>query len=142
MNKDKIYYLAGPMTGIPQFNFPAFEEAAKVLRRDYGLIIISPVETDLPAPREFCLASSDGKLDEKGLVGGESWGKILGRDVELIADACSGIILLPNWDTSAGARLEAFVGLLRGYPLYEYDYEIILALRPGPCLNMLRNSLI
>ena len=34
--------------------------------------------------------------------------------VKLIADQVQGIIFLPNWQKSRGARLEAFVGLLQG----------------------------
>ena len=37
------FYICGPMRGIPQFNFPAFDEAAE-LARAQGLIIINPAE--------------------------------------------------------------------------------------------------
>jgi hypothetical protein len=108
------------MTGIPQFNFPAFEAAAKELR-DVGLTIISPVETDSPTVREAALASEDGRLDKAGKIAGESWGQILGRDVELIADKCNGIILLSGWEKSKGARLEVVTGLLCYHTIFMYE---------------------
>lgn len=105
------YYLAGPMTGIPQFNFPAFDEAAARLRR-YGFEVISPHEQDSPAVQEAARNSPDGKLDSNDRIAGESWGQILARDVRLVADDVDGIVFLPGWEKSRGARLEAFVGLL------------------------------
>lgn len=38
-------YVAGPMRGIPEFNFPAFNLAAKNLRAD-GHVVFNPAERD------------------------------------------------------------------------------------------------
>jgi hypothetical protein len=105
-------YVAGPMTGLPQFNFPAFDRAARLLRGD-GFEVISPAELDSPAVRAAALASPDGKL------GGETWGDMLARDVKLIADEVEAIVVLPGWSKSRGARLEVFVALLCGKPVFE-----------------------
>lgn len=40
-----ILYLAGPMRGIPEFNFPAFMSAAADLRAQ-GHIVFNPAERD------------------------------------------------------------------------------------------------
>ena len=112
-------YLAGPMTGIPKFNFPAFEAAAQSLRAQ-GYEIISPHEQDSPAVQAAAWASTDGKLDNHEAGAGETWGQILARDVQIIADRVEGIAFLPNWHKSRGARLEAFVGLLCNRRFFEY----------------------
>lgn len=78
-------YLAGPMSGIKGFNFPAFHAAAKVLRAA-GYIIVSPAETDPPEVQAVAIASPDGKYDGAGKVGGETWGDMLARDVKMLAD--------------------------------------------------------
>ena len=106
----KPLYLAGPMTGIPQANFPLFDQAAAELR-NAGFTIISPAELDDPEERRRAL---DGELPA------QTWGDFLSRDVKLIADECDGIIFLPNWWESRGARLEAFVALLSGKDLFAY----------------------
>lgn len=107
------WYLAGPMTGIPQFNFPLFQRAAQELR-DNEFEIVSPAELDSDEITQAALASKDGSPGS-GSTNGETWGDFLARDVKLIADLVGGVIFLPGWEKSRGARLEAFVGLLCGH---------------------------
>lgn len=118
MSTPKSFYLAGPMTGIPQFNFPAFEEAANSLR-NRGFKIVSPAELDSPAVREFCMASPDGKYSNNNIAG-ETWGQMLTRDVRIVADEVDGVVLLPGWENSRGARLEAFVAKLCNKEFFDY----------------------
>lgn len=109
------------MTGYPQFNFPLFKKAAAELRAE-GMEIHSPNEADSPAVQAAALASKDGQLDANGKVAGETWGDILSKDVKIVADLVDGIVFLPNWQDSKGARLEAFVALLTGkhnFMMYE-----------------------
>lgn len=111
-------YVAGPMTGIPQMNFPAFDAAARNLRgRGYG--VVSPAELDSPESRAAALASVDG--NPVGYAEGETWGQFLARDVKLIADeGIEAIVVLPGWEKSRGARLETFVARLCGLPILRY----------------------
>ena len=103
----KGYYLAGPMAGRPQFNYPAFFKGAEILR-GRGFTVISPAELDDPATRAEALANANGDLSQIT----STWGDFLSRDVKIVADKVSGIILMPDWEKSRGARLEATVGLL------------------------------
>ena len=101
-------YLAGPMSGIPQFNFPAFDEAAKVLRAA-GLTVINPAEIDDPASRAAALASPDGSMADVP----ETWGDFLSRDVKIVADSgLAAIVCLPGWESSRGAIVETTVARL------------------------------
>lgn len=111
------------MTGIPQFNYPAFDEATKYLR-DHGYTVVSPAELDDPEIRAAALASPDGKMGS-GSVNGETWGDFLSRDVKLIADKVDIIVVIPGWEKSRGARLETFVGYaLCGKSVFKYpDFE-------------------
>jgi hypothetical protein len=131
----KTLYIAGPMSNIPQFNFPLFEAVTQVLRAD-GWTIISPHECDSEETRKSAWASPDGKA---GMEGSETWGECLARDVKMLADgtytadergvtgdkptAIDGIAFLPNWERSRGARLEAFVGLLTGKSFFSVTVD-------------------
>lgn len=107
------------MSGIPKFNFPAFYAAAKDLR-SVGYEIVSPAELDDADHAGEALRSASGAPGDSTTT----WGKCLGRDVQLIADECSGIVFLPAWEGSRGARLEAFTGFVVGLEFGLYTPEI------------------
>jgi hypothetical protein len=113
-------YIAGPMTGIPQFNIPAFDAAAADLRLE-GWDVVSPAELDDPAIRAISLASPDGAIATLESHG-QTHGDFLARDVKLIADdGIEAIVVLPGWEKSRGARHETFVAAaLGGLPVYTY----------------------
>lgn len=117
----KRVYIAGPMTGIPQFNFPAFDDAARDLRA-VGHDVVSPAELDDPEDRAAALASPDGQM-HGGHHMNKTWGDFLARDVKLIADdGIEAIYVLSGWSRSRGARLETFVGkAMCGIPVFMYD---------------------
>lgn len=125
MEKPNAYYLAGPMTGIPQFNFPTFYEATARLREG-GYTIISPAEMDAEGGIDAeALASTDG--DNTKLT--KTWGDLLARDVKIVADKVRGIIFLPGWFNSRGARLEAFTGLLCAHEFGFYRRDSVELVR-------------
>lgn len=99
-------YLAGPMRGRPEFNFPAFYAAAKDLRAQ-GYEVFSPAEKD---------NERHGKDISKGNVNGDEavataeYGfnlrEALGIDLAYICGEADGIALLPGWENSKGANAE------------------------------------
>jgi hypothetical protein len=119
-------YVAGPMTHIPQFNFPAFDSMAAALRRA-GFRVVSPAELDNEADRKAAMASPDGSALDYGNGVKATWGDFLARDVKLLADGdaigpIDGIVVLPGWQKSRGARLETFVGrMLCDKPVFTWD---------------------
>jgi Domain of unknown function (DUF4406) len=77
-------YVAGPMTGIESFNFPAFNAKADELR-NYGWTVLNPAD--------------------HGILEGAQWGDYLRFDIGLLG-TCEAICMLPGWTKSKGARLE------------------------------------
>lgn len=80
-------YVAGPMTGIPELNFPAFHRAAASLRAS-GYTVINPAEIN-PDP--------DAK-----------WEQCMREDIAQLV-TCDAIALLPGWQKSRGATLEQHI---------------------------------
>jgi nucleoside 2-deoxyribosyltransferase len=90
-------YVAGPMTGIPEYNAPAFRRAAQQLR-DEGFRVISPVEMD----------EEDGiSLEAEAATGdGWDWARALARDIAVVIRRVDAVVVLPGWTKSRGAFLE------------------------------------
>lgn len=81
-------YLSGPMTGLPEFNYPAFHAAALRLRAR-GWRVYNPAEHNWsPGVEPFPLRAAFAEYC---------------RFICLEADA---VIVLPGWEASAGARVE------------------------------------
>lgn len=115
-------YLAGPMSGIPGFNIPAFEAAAEVLRgQGYEVVVPHELDDASGLGKEKLMASEQGATEDHEKLG-KTWGDLLARDVKLIADeGIEGIVVLKGWEKSRGARLEVYVGLLNGLPIFYYS---------------------
>lgn len=139
MKNVKCWYLAGPMTGYPQFNFPAFHAAAERLR-EAGFNVVSPAELDADAgTAEAAMASEHGDLKEAGIE--MTHGDFLARDVKLIADKCDGIAFLPGWEKSKGAKLEAFVGILYGATFASYSHTMLEQMHPKMVLTKITRDI-
>lgn len=86
-------YIAGPMTGLPEYNYPAFNAEARVWRCR-GFEVENPAEgPDLP-----------------------SWAAYMRRALRQLL-TCDAICLLPGWTTSKGATVEWLVASVLGLQL-------------------------
>jgi hypothetical protein len=119
---EPFWYLGGPMTGIPQFNFPRFQAVAANLRAT-GKNIVSPAELDDPATEAAALASPDG-APGSGAANGEAYEDFLGRDLIIVSlPTCVGMICIEGWHNSRGARGESWVISYLKKELLEYREE-------------------
>lgn len=98
-----LIYLSGPMTGLPNNNVPAFNKAAKLLRKA-GYKVVNPAELDRGEP---C----------------RSWEDCLRRDIRALTK-CTDIATLPGWKRSRGAHLEVCVGKALSFAVHTLQYYL------------------
>lgn len=88
-------YIAGPMTGLPDFNYPAFHAAAAAIA-----------------------AQGDEALNPAENFGGDQsrpYADYIRRDLQMLLDA-DAVYFLPGWERSRGARMEWHVAEALGLP--------------------------
>ncbi|MFK9079649.1 DUF4406 domain-containing protein [Pseudomonas neuropathica] len=95
-------YLAGPITGFEDFNFPAFNKMAADLRAR-GYIVENPAE--------------------HGVVVDAEWGDYMAYDMTRLG-LCGLVAVLPGWENSNGARLEVRIARELGMPVVN-AYDLI-----------------
>lgn len=88
-------YLAGPMTGIKDFNFPAFDKAAKELE-DAGYIVFNPAANDRRRYGDDFLQHPE-RFDRRATMF---------DDTSWICNNANIIALLPGWERSKGVAVE------------------------------------
>lgn len=105
-------YLAGPMTNRPGFNFPLFFAAAKQLREQFNYDVLSPAEKDLERipwdEMQRIPGFDEGDLVEYTKHCTFTMANAMEWDLPAIQKS-NGIVLLPEWETSTGARWERTV---------------------------------
>lgn len=114
-------YVAGPMRGIPEFNFPAFHAATADLR-EQGHIVFNPAERDIEKTGVDISkgnATGDNALAEA--QHGFSLREALKDDLEFICLHADAIALLPGWENSKGARAELHTALALGLDVLHLD---------------------
>ena len=85
-------YISGPMSGLPDFNRPAFFRAAGELRFQ-GHKVVNPAELDVPDDTPWPLLM---RASLRGLL------------------ECDTIHMLPGWYRSRGAQLEHAIAIALG----------------------------
>lgn len=85
------------MTGIEDYNFPAFNRAAGMLRES-GWVVENPAD--------------------HGVVEGASWSDYLAYDLTRLG-TCGAVYLLRGWQNSKGAKLEYLIAKELGMVIIE-----------------------
>jgi hypothetical protein len=100
-------YIAGPMRGIPKYNFPAFDAAAERLYNE-GWDAVNPADLDRALgfdPEDF-----PADFDWTSLDSGLSLKDIVKKDLDAIQQ-CDAIFMLAGWERSKGAKAELAVAI-------------------------------
>jgi len=105
-------YLARPMTGIPHFNYPAFNAAAAFLR-SLGHSVFNPAEHDLETYGKD-ISNADGCAKTAAAEHGFDRRAALKADLTWICDNADAIAMLPGWTNSSGARAENALAVALG----------------------------
>ena len=108
MSDKKTIYIAGPMRGYKDYNFPAFDAATVELEKQ-GWNVISPAQMDRDV----------GFDPSKGEVTPEFIREAMLRDVEAIIKHADAIAMLEGWRDSDGARAEWAIAIWKRIPVYE-----------------------
>ena len=114
----KNFYLAGPMSGIANFNFPAFHAAAEHLR-SLGHKVFNPAERDIERHGGTDI-SKDNHAGDPSLaakVHGFSLREALADDTAYICKEANAIAMLPGWEKSNGARAEHALAVALGHSI-------------------------
>lgn len=93
-------YISGPMTGLPDLNFPAFNNAAEQLR-SLGHEVFNPAE----------------KQEENNPD--MTWLDYMRLDIKILMD-CDAVAYLPGSEKSRGAKIEMELARALGLPVQAY----------------------
>lgn len=107
LEQPKMIYLAGPMQGHPEFNFPTFHAVAHCLRMS-GHTVFNPAEKDIDRHGGVDISQGNlaGSLDHVKAKHGFSLRQALSEDLNFICKEANCIVLLPGWEKSNGAQAE------------------------------------
>lgn len=110
---NSTFYLAGPMRGYPDHNYPAFFDAAERIR-SRGFPVLNPAENCGPNA-ERAAAAADAKIKW-----GATFGDFFRPDLMMLADT-DALCMLPGWRESQGASLEYRIAREMGLPVFHLN---------------------
>lgn len=103
-------YIAGPMTGLPNWNFPAFFEAETQLEV-LGHQAVNPAHNDGATVQEALESAGSPEAPNN------PWRWYMRRDLPQVLEV-DALCVLPGWQKSKGASLEVHVAKAIGLPIY------------------------
>lgn len=112
-------YTAGPMTGLPMYNWGMFAFAADFLRGE-GWDIVTPIEIDEDMGVVAITRDQFGAYESVTTTDLFDYDLVLSRDLAAI-DTCTAIVLLPDWHKSKGAKIELARALSLNLNVYTWE---------------------
>lgn len=97
-------YIAGPMTGIPELNYPLFNDVEQWLL-SYGYSVQNPATNNVV-----------------GYTGDALWREYMRLSLRQIS-YCDAVVLLPGWEKSKGASLEKHIADAMGLKTMELSAD-------------------
>jgi len=101
-------YIAGPMSGHPDLNHPAFHAAAAALRAR-GFDAVNPVEINPPPPANYIELSQAERR--------KIWLANMRRDLAALT-TCDAVAVIDGWMDSEGASLEVNTAIGLDMPMF------------------------
>ena len=96
-------YIAGPMSGLPEYNVPAFNVVAAILRGE-GFDVFNPAAQTTSLDVQHGRRAADA----------EAYREMMGVDLAWITSTATHMYMLSGWETSKGARAEYAVAIACG----------------------------
>lgn len=113
-------FVSGPMTGLPDYNLPAFEEAADKLRAaGYGVCN--------PGRRGVIRTTSGGTSEASDSY---EWRDYMRAAIRDLLD-CDAVAVLPGWEHSKGSRLEVTIASDLDMPVHTVGRWLAASKRVG-----------
>lgn len=103
-------YIAGPMTDIPLYNFPAFFKAEELLKQR-GWTVLNPARHDQDV---LGFDPANDTLQDIELRDVFAW------DTKVICEQADTLAMLPGWEKSHGAQIEYHLARKLGHDIYAY----------------------
>lgn len=109
ITKHDTVYIAGPMTGKPNYNFQAFNEAESYLRNTYSCRVCNPANFGALILRHVSRTETVYEL---------------AIDITMEAlKLCTKIYLLNGWEDSKGAIREVAYAIRNNMQIIKQDYD-------------------
>ena len=99
-----IVFISGPMSGLPNNNYPAFDAAAERLRSE-GHSVVNPAESSRYMMR---MLQPPVATNTYASLESPTWFDYMGIALSAL-QAVDAFLQLPGWQNSYGARIEALV---------------------------------
>lgn len=96
-------YISGKMSGVPDYNYPKFNEVSHYIRDKYGAIVFNPAE------------NFEGRIDLPRSI-------YMREDIRQLLFA-EGVVMIDGWQESKGATLEYTIAQELGLPIYHWNEE-------------------